>query len=168
MQHLSWRHLSISAIFQLLLTWLWPNFKDRFLGPFLTYSNCHYDIFSGNICPCDICPYQEYLSCHWPDVDQTLKVGPWDHLKHIPTVTVTFMKNFIKKNLPRKISSKKFATKNIAKKIFAEKNFCHKIFFDKIRFFSKRNFAPQKIFQQKIIFAEKKFTENKIVEKKFV
>ena len=111
MQHLSWRHLSISAIFQLLLTWLWPNFKDRFLGPFLTYSNCHYDIFSGNICPCDICPYQEYLSCHWPDVDQTLKVGPWDHLKHIPTVTVTFMKNFIKKNLPRKISSKKICHK---------------------------------------------------------
>ena len=113
MQHLSWRHLSISAIFQLLLTWLWPNFKDRFLGPFLTYSNCHYDIFSGNICPCDICPYQEYLSCHWPDFDQTLKVGPWDHLKHIPTVTVKFMKNFIKK----------IHQKNFAKIIFGPQTF---------------------------------------------
>ena len=159
MQHLSWRHLSISAISQLLLARLWPNFKDRFLGPFLTYSNCHYDIFSGNICPCDICPYQEYLSCHWPDFDQTLKVGPWDHLKHIPTVTVKFMKNFIKKNLPKKILLQKF----LPKKIFVIKSFLTKIDFSPTEILPPKNFC-----QQKIIFAEKKFTENKIVEKKFV
>ena len=26
----------------------------------------------SNICQGDICPYQEYLSCYWPDIDQTL------------------------------------------------------------------------------------------------
>ena len=30
-------------------------------------------ICPGDICPGDICPYQEYLSCYWPDFDQTLK-----------------------------------------------------------------------------------------------
>ena len=78
MQHLSWRHLSILAISQLLLARFWPNFKGGFLGHFLTYSKCHNDICSGNICPCDICPYQQYLSFCWPDFDQILKVGSWD------------------------------------------------------------------------------------------
>ena len=56
MQHLSWRHLSIAEISQLLLAWFWLNFKCRFLGPLWTYFNRHYDICPGNICPCDICP----------------------------------------------------------------------------------------------------------------
>ena len=64
--------LSISAISQLLLTRFWPNFKHRFLGPSLTHPNCHGDICAGNICPVDICPYREYLSCYWPNFDQTL------------------------------------------------------------------------------------------------
>ena len=81
-------HISnISAISQLLLVRFWPNFTCRFPGPLWTYSNCHNDICPGNICPCNICPYKEYLSCYWPNFDQTLKVGSWDHLKHIPTVT---------------------------------------------------------------------------------
>ena len=44
------------------------NFKCRFLGPPLTDANCHRDI-----CPGNICPYQEYLSFqwHWPNFDQT-------------------------------------------------------------------------------------------------
>ena len=91
MQHLSWRHLSISAISQLLLAWFWPNFKGRFLGPFWTYHNYHNDICPGNISSCNICPCQEYLSCHWPDFDQILKVGSWDLFEHIPTVTMTFV-----------------------------------------------------------------------------
>ena len=33
----------------------------------------------------------QYLSCYWPDFDQTLKVGSWDHLSQMPTVTVTFV-----------------------------------------------------------------------------
>ena len=32
-----------------------------------------------------------YLSSHWPDFDQTLKVGSWDPLEQIPTVTVTLV-----------------------------------------------------------------------------
>jgi len=63
---------STSAISQLLLTRFWPNFKRRFLGPSLTHPNCHGDICPGNICPVDICPYLEYLSCYWPNFDQTL------------------------------------------------------------------------------------------------
>ena len=77
-QHLSWRHLSISGISHLLLIRFWLNFKGRFLGPSLTDANCRSDIFTGNICPSDICPYQEYLSCCLPYFDQTLKVGCWD------------------------------------------------------------------------------------------
>ena len=49
---------------QLLLAWFWPNIKGRLLGPSSTYANCHCDICPGNICPCDIRPYQEYLSCY--------------------------------------------------------------------------------------------------------
>ena len=33
-----------------------------------------------------------YLSCYWPDFDQTLKVGSWDIVEQVPTVTVTFVK----------------------------------------------------------------------------
>ena len=33
---------------------------------------------------------QQYLSCYWPDFDETLKVGSWEHLEQIPTVMVTF------------------------------------------------------------------------------
>ena len=62
-QHLSWRHLSISAISQLLLALFWPNFKGRFLRPFWTYSNCNSDSCPNNICSCNICTYLEYLSC---------------------------------------------------------------------------------------------------------
>ena len=49
------------------------------------------DICSCNICPGDICPYQQYLSCYWPDFDQTLKVGSWEHLEQIRTDIVTFV-----------------------------------------------------------------------------
>ena len=115
MQHLSLRHLSISAISQLLLVQFWPNFKCRFPGPLWTYSNCHNDICPGNICPCNICPYKEYLSCYWPNFDQTLKVGSWDHLKHIPTVT--------------------------GEKMFCQKKISTKFFFWQKQFFAKNNFA---------------------------
>ena len=41
------------------------------LSPSLTNANCPGDIYSGNICPGNICPNQQYLSCYWPDFDQT-------------------------------------------------------------------------------------------------
>ena len=78
-------------ISQLLVAQFGPNFKERFLGPFLTDANRHADIYPSNICPRNICPYKEYLSWYWPDFDQTLKEGSWDHLSQIPTVTVTFV-----------------------------------------------------------------------------
>ena len=81
----------MSAISQLLLTQFWGHFKGRFLWTFRTDSNCQGDICPCNICPCDICPYQEYLSCYWPDFDETLQVGSWEHLEQILTVTVTFV-----------------------------------------------------------------------------
>ena len=83
---------SMSAISQLLLAGFWWNFKSRFLWTFRTDSNCQGDIYPCNICPRDICPYQEYLSCYWPDFDETLQVGSWEHLEQIPTVTVTFVR----------------------------------------------------------------------------
>ena len=79
------------AISQLLLTRFWWNFKGRFLWTFRTDSNCQGDICPHNICPRNICPYQEYLSCYWPDFDETLQVGSWEHLEKIPTITVTFV-----------------------------------------------------------------------------
>ena len=88
---MSWQQLSISGISQLLQTWFWWNFKGKFLGTSRTDSNCPTDIFPGIFCPGDICPCQGYLSCYWPDFDQTLKEGPWEHLAHIATVTVTFV-----------------------------------------------------------------------------
>ena len=43
------------------------------------------------ICPGDICPYQQYLSCYWPDLDQILNKGSWEHIQQITTVTTTFV-----------------------------------------------------------------------------
>ena len=34
---------------------------------------------------------QQYLSCYWPDFDETLKVGSCEHLEQIPTIRVTFV-----------------------------------------------------------------------------
>ena len=34
---------------------------------------------------------QQYLSCYWPDFDETLKVGSWEHLEQTLTVTGTFV-----------------------------------------------------------------------------
>ena len=90
-QHLSWQHLSISGISQLLLTRFWPNFKGRFLGLSWTDFNYRNNIWPGNICPGNICPNQEYLNCYWPDFDKTLNIGSWDYLELISTVAVTFV-----------------------------------------------------------------------------
>ena len=36
--------------------------------------------------------YQQYLSCYWPKLDETLTVGSWEDLEQIPTVRLTFVK----------------------------------------------------------------------------
>ena len=49
---MSWRHLSISGISQLIRTQFWPNFEGRFLGPFFKHANCFGDpkiVFGPNI-----------------------------------------------------------------------------------------------------------------------
>ena len=71
---------SMSAISQLLLARFWPNFKVRFLETSTTDSNYYGDICPCNICPGNICKYQQYLSCYWPDFDQTSKSAFWEHL----------------------------------------------------------------------------------------
>ena len=90
-QHLSWGHLSISAISQLILARFGSNFKQRVLGTYTTDYNCHYAICPDNICPMDICPYQQYIICYWPNLDQTLNKGSWEHKQQITTVTTTFV-----------------------------------------------------------------------------
>ena len=34
---------------------------------------------------------QQYLSCYWPDLDQTLNKGSLEHIQQITTVTTTFV-----------------------------------------------------------------------------
>ena len=34
---------------------------------------------------------QQYLSCYWPDFDQALKIGFWDHLEQISSAMATFV-----------------------------------------------------------------------------
>ena len=85
------QHLSISGIFHLLLTRFWPNFKGRLMGTCRTDSKWPSDICIDNICPGDIYPYVEYLSCYQPDFDQTLKEGSWEHLEEFPNVMVIFV-----------------------------------------------------------------------------
>ena len=34
---------------------------------------------------------QQYLSCYWPDLDETLNIGSWKHIQQITTVTTTFV-----------------------------------------------------------------------------
>ena len=60
--------------YQLLLTGFWWYFKGSFLGTSRTDSDSHGDICPNNICPGDIWPYQEYLSCYWPNFDETLNI----------------------------------------------------------------------------------------------
>ena len=42
-------------------------------------------------CPGNICPYLEYLSCYFPDFNETLKVTSWEQLEQIPTIKLTFV-----------------------------------------------------------------------------
>ena len=34
---------------------------------------------------------QQYLSCYWPDLDQTLNKGSWENIQQIKSVTKTFV-----------------------------------------------------------------------------
>ena len=63
------------------MTWFWPNFKGRILGPCLKDADCYGDICQGNICPGDICSYMQYLSFllvqFWPNFLDPIFFGSW-------------------------------------------------------------------------------------------
>ena len=90
-QHLSRQHLSISGISQLLLPRFWPNFKSRFLGPSWTVPTVMVTCVQATFVLATFVHNQEYLSCYWPNFDQTSKVDCWDHLEMIPTVMAPFV-----------------------------------------------------------------------------
>ena len=87
---------SMSAISQLLLTRFWWKLKGRFLGTSKTDSRFMVTFVqaSGIICSHNIFPYQEYLSCYWPDYDEILKVGSWEHLEEVFGSNIFFIQNF--------------------------------------------------------------------------
>ena len=82
-------HNSTSAISQLLLTRFWSNFKCRLLGISRTDS-CPRDICPGNM-SWQHCPFQQYLSCNWPNFKESLKLASWENLEQIPTIKLTFV-----------------------------------------------------------------------------
>ena len=34
---------------------------------------------------------RKYISCYWPDIDETLKAASWEHLEQIPTIKLKFV-----------------------------------------------------------------------------
>ena len=75
----------------MLLTRIWWNFTSRFLGTSRTDSDSHGAICPSNICPGDICTYQEYIICYWPHFDETLKVAWKEPVEHIQIIKLTFV-----------------------------------------------------------------------------
>ena len=155
-QHLSWRHLPISGIFQLLLIRFWPNFKSWILGPCLKEANCHGDICTGIIASYDICPYHQYLSCCWSDFDQTY----W--IKFLWTKmfldTTSLDPNFSRPKIcldPKLFRAQNLWSSNlIGLKNFANQNIFHT---QNILFILKRNV---KFFFRPKTFANPKFFQN--------
>ena len=75
-----------------------PEF-DQIKGKFLGTSKT-----DSNICPSNICLYPVYLSCYWPNSDQTLNIDSFAHHYQMPAVTVTFIQATYGRNLPRSTS----------------------------------------------------------------
>ena len=69
-KYVSLQHLSTSAISHLLLTQFLPNFKGRFLRPYLTDANCQGDISPGYICPYWTGPVNKEF---WPEHFQLIR-----------------------------------------------------------------------------------------------
>ena len=95
---------------------------------------------------------QQYLSCYWPDFDQTLKIGSWKHLEQIPAITVTFVKatfvlvTFVHiRNvwaITDPILTKLFWLKFVGALMFGTKIFEQKFFGTKILFYLNK-FGPK-------------------------
>ena len=102
-----------------------------------------HDICPCKICPGNICPYQEYLSCYSPDFDHTLKVGSWDHLEQISTVMVTFVQaTFV---LATFVHIKNISAITVPTKIF-EPNFLGALNFFGLKFCMTQTFYGPKNF----------------------
>ena len=76
-QHLSWLHLSISAISQLFLTRFCPNFKGRFLKQSLSEANCQGNILPGNILYV-LAKFVHFsnVSCYYNQISTKQNFGP--------------------------------------------------------------------------------------------
>ena len=156
------------------------------------------DICPCNICHCDSCPYQQYLSCYSCDFDQILNVGSRDLYEHIPSVTMTsvqaifvlatfvHIRNFSAvtdptlkvgswdhlKHIPTVCQKIIINQKNFAKKDFSRKKiFCWQKTILAKKKLTRKNFA-NKISPEKNLekkkFCQKKFTPNKVLLKKII
>ena len=92
--------------------------------------------------------YQQYISCYWPNFNQTLKVSSWDQLEQLLNLTMTFIyiRNTSTVNNPT------------STKMFGPIFFLH--FFWTKQFF-ERGFVSTKVFRTPIFFDPKSFwTQN--------
>ena len=37
----------------------------------------------------------QYFSCYWPNFNETLNIGSWEHSEQVPPVTVTFVQKYL-------------------------------------------------------------------------
>ena len=145
------------------MVWFGPNFKGRFLRPFLPDANPHSDI-----CPGNICPYQEYLSCYVPNFDQTF----WNQVFVDPQffghktfwIRILFwIQNFfgLKILLTQSFFRIKMFWPEINSTVFVQKVFWIKNFGSKEiwtkKIFSDQHFFQPKIFLDQTFFGQKFF-----------
>ena len=126
-----------------------------------------------NICPGDICPYQQYLRCYWPDFDPILKVYSWDRFEHNPTVIMTFVQatlswyhlsTLVIYQLLLSQFDQAFRTQFLQALIFYIKNFLDKNFVWPLLFWTLIFFDPteEKQFGPKI-FLTQDFVDPKLI-----
>ena len=159
----------MSAISQLLLTRFWPNFKGRLRGPSWTDSNCHSDI-----CPGNICPYKEYLSCYWPNFDQTFRtqlflgfyfLDPKCCRPKIFWIQIFWIQNFF--GLKILLTQSFFGTQTFCDpKLFNPKNFGPKILLVRNIFWIK-NFRSKQIWNKKDFLDQPFFQSKGLLDQTF-
>ena len=84
------------------------------------------------------------LSCYWPDFDETLKVGSWEHLEQIPTIMVTFVQATFDQAIFARIRNIEAVTN--------QNLFYHKFFGPNI--FLNLNFLDPKFFGPKLLWTQ--------------
>ena len=117
------------------------------LEPSLTDANRYGDIYPVNICPDDICPYKEYLSCYQLNCDQTSKVDSKKKIWRLIFRTRSFYPKLL---CPKFVGLKKFWTLMFWTKTFQDLSFFYlNLFLDPmllgLKFFGHGLFLDQKI-----------------------